>query len=121
MRKFLWAIALSVLTSAAPVGAAPTPAPAAHPARAASPASVEPHTGAGVVNLNEATPEQLAFLPGVGPSRAAAIVSYRKQHPFKHLEELQRIKGIGKKTFVRLRPLLALSGPTTLAARPGRN
>lgn len=121
MRKFLWAFALSALTSAAPAVAAPTPAPAAHPARTASPAAVEPHSGAGVVNLNEATPEQLAFLPGVGPSRAAAIVSYRKQHPFKHLEELQRIKGIGKKTFVRLRPLLALSGPTTLAARPGRN
>lgn len=123
MRKHLWAVALSLLTTAAPVLAAPPSPdrPAAHPARTAAPAPAEPRVGAGVVNLNEAAPEQLALLPGVGPSRAAAIVNFRKQHPFKHLEDLQRIKGIGKKTFVRLRPLLSLSGPTTLTARPGRN
>ncbi len=74
-----------------------------------------------MINLNEASEDQLVLLPGVGPSRATAIVNYRRQHPFKHVEELQRIKGIGKKTFVRLRPLLVLSGPTTLTARPGRN
>lgn len=75
---------------------------------------------AGVVNLNEATPEQLEFLPGVGPSKAKAIVDHRKAHPFKRVEELTRIKGIGKKTFARLRPLLSLSGPTTLSERPAR-
>ena len=123
MRKLLWAVALSLVTTAAPVlAAAPSSQrPAAPPVRAAAPAAAEPRSGAGVVNLNEAAPEQLALLPGVGPSRAAAIVSFRKQHPFKHLEELQRIKGIGKKTFVRLRPLLSLTGPTTLTARPGRH
>ena len=77
--------------------------------------------GGGVVNINEATAEQLELLPGVGPSRAKQIVDYRRQHPFKRSEELTRIKGIGKKTFARLRPLLVLSGPTTLTARPGRN
>ena len=74
-----------------------------------------------MINLNEASEDQLVLLPGVGPSRATAIVNYRRQHPFKHVEDLQRIKGIGKKTFARLRPLLVLSGPTTLTARPGRN
>lgn len=73
---------------------------------------------AGVVNINEASAEQLTWLPGVGPSRADAIVAYRKSHPFKRPEELTRVKGIGKKTFARLRPLLALSGPTTLSERP---
>lgn len=72
----------------------------------------------GVVNLNEASSEQLELLPGVGPSRASAIVAYRKAHPFKRPEELMRVKGIGKKSFARLRPLLSLSGPTTLKERP---
>lgn len=68
----------------------------------------------GTVNINEASPEQLERLPGIGPARARQIVEYRKQHAFKRVEELTRIKGIGKKTFARLRPLVTLSGPTTL-------
>ena len=60
----------------------------------------------------------LTLLPGVGPSRAQQIIDYRRQHPFKRPEELTRIRGIGRKTFVKLRPYLALSGPTTLAERP---
>lgn len=75
---------------------------------------------AGLVNVNEATPEQLALLPGIGPSRAKAIADHRKAHPFKRVEELTRIKGIGKKTFAKLRPHVALSGPTTLSERPPR-
>jgi competence protein ComEA len=128
MRNPLWAIALSVVTTLGSTGAlaAPPQRPAegapAHPARPAPAAAAsEPQASIGVVNLNEASAEQLELLPGVGPSRATAIVSYRKLHPFKHVEELQKIKGIGKKTFARLRPLLALSGPTTLSGRPSRN
>jgi competence protein ComEA len=124
MRNTLWAFALSALTTLGPVSAfaaAPNPAgTAAHVARVTTTAG-EPRASGGVVNLNEASPDQLVLLPGVGPSRATAIVNYRKQHQFKHVEELQRIKGIGKKIFVRLRPLLALSGPTTLSERPARN
>lgn len=74
--------------------------------------------GGGVVNINEATAEQLELLPGVGPSRAKQIVDYRRQHPFKRSEELTRIKGIGKKTFAKLRTLVALTGPTTMTERP---
>jgi competence protein ComEA len=59
-------------------------------------------------------------LPGVGPSRAEAIVSYRKSHPFKRVDELTRIKGIGRKSLVRLRALLTTSGPTTLKERPAK-
>ena len=124
MRNTLWALALSVLTTLGPVSAlaaAPPHAsevPVVHPAHPPAPPS---ESRAGVINLNDASAEQLVLLPGVGPSRATAIVTYRKLHPFKHVEELQRIKGIGKKTFARLRPLLALSGPTTLTDRPSRN
>ena len=121
MRKMILALTLTLL---ALLGGAPNahaegrrnndgPATASAPAPAAAPAG-------GVVNVNEATPDQLGLLPGVGPSRANAIVAYRKTHPFKRVEELTRIKGIGKKTFARLKPLIALSGPTTLSERPQR-
>jgi len=66
---------------------------------------------AGVVNINEATPEQLEVLPGIGPSKAKAIADHRKSHPFKRVEELTRIKGIGKKTFAKLRPMIACRAP----------
>ena len=129
MRNTLWALALSVLGTLGPAGAfAASPrspeATVGHSTPAAHATPVTPgesRSSSGVVNLNDASTDQLELLPGVGPSRATAIVNYRKLHPFKHVEELQRIKGIGKKTFARLRPLLALSGPTTLTDRPSRN
>ena len=69
----------------------------------------------GVVNLNTAPAGMLALLPGVGPSKAAAIVGYRARRPFRTVDELVRIKGIGRKMVRRLRPHLAISGPTTAA------
>ena len=68
----------------------------------------------GVVNVNLATHEELQLLPGVGPARASAIIEYRKQHgPFKKLEELTAVSGIGDKALARMRPHCALSGKTT--------
>jgi competence ComEA-like helix-hairpin-helix protein len=69
----------------------------------------------GVVNLNTAPAAVLALLPGVGPSKAAAIVGYRARRPFRTVDELVRIKGIGRKMVCRLRPHLAVAGPTTAA------
>jgi competence protein ComEA len=73
---------------------------------------------AGVINLNTAPPEVLSLLPGVGPAKAAAILTYRKRRPFRTVDELVRIKGIGRKMVRRLRPHLAIAGPTTAAAAP---
>lgn len=120
MRKMIWAAALSALTllgSGTPARAETRGPRAAIEAASQGPGPSQ-SPAAGVVNVNEATPEQLELLPGVGPSRAQAIVAFRKTHPFKRIEDLERIKGIGKKTLVRLRPLIALSGPTTLSQRP---
>lgn len=109
------------LAGASPAGHPSAGAAAAHDTAAAK-VTVDSGPAAaasgGVVNLNEASSEQLELLPGVGPSRASAIVAYRRAHPFKRPEELMRVKGIGKKSFARLRPLLSLSGPTTLKERP---
>jgi competence protein ComEA len=67
----------------------------------------------GVVNINAASPDELRLLTGVGPSRIRNILAYRQKHPFRTVEELARIKGIGRKTVRQLRLHLAVSGPTT--------
>ena len=72
----------------------------------------------GVINLNTAPAELLSLLPGVGPSKAGAIVIYRNRRPFRTVDELVRIKGIGRKMVRRLRPHLAVAGPTTATAAP---
>jgi len=55
------------------------------------------------------------MLPGIGPSRAKAILELRtKLSGFKKVEDLMRVKGIGRKTYRKLEPLLRLDGKTTL-------
>ncbi len=68
----------------------------------------------GLVNLNEATLGQLDLLPGVGPKAAQRIIAWRQKRAFKRVEELVRVKGFGKKQFLKLKPYLTLEGPTTL-------
>lgn len=70
----------------------------------------------GVVNLNTAPPEMLELLPGIGPAKVHSILWYRQRHPFRTVDELVRIKGIGRKMVRRLRLHLAISGPTTARA-----
>jgi competence protein ComEA len=70
----------------------------------------------GVVNLNTAGPQLLELLPGIGPAKVRAVVVYRQKHPFRTVDELVRIKGIGRKMVRRLRTHLAVSGPTTARA-----
>lgn len=68
---------------------------------------------AGVVNVNTATTQQLSLLPGVGAKAAKRIVDTRAQQPFKRVEDLRRVKGIGEKKLAKMRPYVALTGPTT--------
>jgi len=49
------------------------------------------------VNINTATAEELQALPGIGESRAQAIVAYREEHgPFTYVEDLRAVSGIGE-------------------------
>ena len=69
---------------------------------------------AGVVNLNTADEAQLKLLPGVGPTRARAILAWRAKHRFTRPEELRRVKGFGAKTVAKLKGYLAVAGDSTL-------
>ena len=73
---------------------------------------------AGKVNINQASAAQIAFLPRIGEKVAVRVVEYRKSNgPFARAEDLMEVKGIGEKLFLTLKPYLAVSGPTTLAAK----
>lgn len=64
---------------------------------------------AGSINLNTATAEELDRLPGIGPHYALEIVRYRERHgPFRSVEELLEVKGIGPKKLARIRPYVRL-------------
>ncbi len=61
--------------------------------------------GTALVNVNSATQRQLETLSGVGPVLAAAIVAYRTQHgPFRSVDDLLDVSGIGPATLQALRP-----------------
>lgn len=68
----------------------------------------------GMINLNQASAAQLDLLPGVGAKAAARIIDFRKKTPFTRPEEIVQVKGFGKKKYDRLKPHLAVGGPTTL-------
>ena len=71
----------------------------------------------GVVNVNTATAEQLDLLPGVGPAVASRILEHREKNgSFKSAEDLMLVKGIGEKSFEKMKPYVATSGSTTIAA-----
>ena len=70
----------------------------------------------GVVNVNTATAEQLMLLPGIGESKARAILDRRKeQGGFKSVDELVEVKGIGPAALDKIRPFVAIQGKTSLA------
>jgi competence ComEA-like helix-hairpin-helix protein len=61
----------------------------------------------GIVTLNTATAGELAQLPAIGPARARAIVEDRRRRgPFRRLEDLMRVPGVGRGTVERLRGLV---------------
>ncbi|MBK7591799.1 MAG: helix-hairpin-helix domain-containing protein [Betaproteobacteria bacterium] len=68
------------------------------------------------VNLNTATKDELIALPGIGPAKAQAIIDHRTAHgPFKSVEELKDVKGIGAKRFEKLKPELTVAGSAAKA------
>ena len=63
-----------------------------------------------IVNINTASATELATLPGIGAKTAARIIEYRQKNgPFKKVEELMNVRGIGEKNFLKLKPQLAVA------------
>jgi competence protein ComEA len=101
MMAAIAAIALST-TALSAQGKAPAPKPTA--------------TTAAPVNLNTATADQLATIPGVGPKMAERIIDYRQKNGgFKKIEDLMNVSGVGEKSFLKMKPLI-----TVTAAKPGQ-
>ena len=70
------------------------------------------------VNVNQASAVELSRLPRVGAKLAERILEHRKEHgPFKRVEDLMEVKGVGEKMFASLKPYLTVSGATTLAEK----
>jgi competence protein ComEA len=61
------------------------------------------------LNLNTATAEELATLPGIGEVLAARIIAYREEHgPFHTLDQLKEVSGIGDKVVEEISELVNL-------------
>jgi competence protein ComEA len=106
----LLAIAAVAITGAVPA-AAQQPSSAAAPKRVVAARAAKPvATAAAPVNLNTATQAQLESLPGVGVKAAERILEYRQKNGnFKKVEDLMNVKGIGEKSFLKLKPLLTVT------------
>lgn len=80
---------------------APAPEPATKAVMAVKPM--------GKININTADEATLMTLDGIGEAKAKAILEYRQQNgPFKSVDDLTKVKGIGDKTLAQLRDLLTV-------------
>ncbi len=107
MRNSRVRLVYTVLALATLVALVGPPAHGAEPPRPA-----EPHRQ---VNINSASAEELAGLPGIGDSKAKAIVEYRAAEPFKSVDDLKKVKGIGDKMLETLRPDITVGAEAAAA------
>ena len=98
-RLFLSFVALAALAMGVPVSGAAT--------QTAAKADAKP---VAAVNINTATSAELEALPGIGAAMAKRIIEYRQKNgPFKKIEDLMNVQGVGEKSFLKLRPQITVS------------
>jgi len=79
-----------------------------------SKSGIGPKTPGRVIDPNLASKKDLETLPGIGPVMAQRIIDYRRAHgPYKKIEDLRKVSGIGRKKLEKMKPYL------TIAAEPG--
>ena len=75
------------------------------------PSSQTPEQKTGKININSATAAELDSLSGIGPTKAQAIVDYRNQNgPFRTIDDLLNVPGIGPKTLDAIRDQITVIG-----------
>lgn len=71
------------------------------------------------VDINVATASELESLPGIGPALARRIIEHRKKNgPFKRIEDLMNVRGIGEKKFLDLEERITV-GKESPGSHPG--
>jgi competence ComEA-like helix-hairpin-helix protein len=72
------------------------------------------------INVNEASAAELQRLPRIGPVLSQRIIEERARAPFRSVDELRRVKGIGPKTLENLRPFVTVESlsPAVATAQP---
>jgi comEA protein len=120
VRTLLSFVALvTILAAPTSPAAAGTPQPQAAGAAAQARRKPAARAGAkppvtGTININTAAANELENLPGIGARTAARIVEYRQKNgPFKKIEELMNVRGIGEKNFLKLKPQITVGQAKT--------
>jgi len=107
IRMFLSLAAAAFLIAAYP------PADAAAQGNGGTRSTAKPAV-TGVVNINSASVTDLEVLPGIGAKTAALIVEYRQKNgPFKKIEELMNVRGVGEKSFLKLKEQITVAPAKT--------
>ena len=110
----LAAMALASLAARAPDR---EPAEPPRPSRPPPSAALRALRDGSPIDLDRAQAADLELLPGIGPQLAARIVEHRERHgPFRSLDALMEVRGIGPRTIERLRPVLRVGAPDAGAA-----
>jgi competence protein ComEA len=105
MIRIVTAIVLVFGLAAVGVGAQESP-------RAAAKGSAAAASAGAPINLNTATVAQLETLPGIGKSTAERILEYRQKNGgFKRIEDLMNVRGIGEKSFLKMKALITVTAP----------
>ena len=119
-RRIQWIVAVTLvvhLLGAGTILAQGTPGTSSMPGKAGT-AVEQGKAGMGampsktaLININSADEAQLTSLKGIGQTKAKAIVQYRQEHgPFKTVDDLKKVHGIGDKTVASLKPFVTV-GP----------
>ena len=107
VRRIMAAVALT--TSLSTIAAAVPGAVA--PGRPGSQSGAKPAV-VGTININTASAADLQRLPGIGAKTAGRVIEYRQKNgPFKKVEELMNVRGVGEKNFLKLKSQISVGTP----------